>query len=1023
MTKEHWQQVKEIFHAALEVAPAERADFLDKACSGRDVLRREVESLIDSHEREGSFIDVPAYERAAHLLLSETTKLQDGLLIGHYRILKKIGRGGMGEVYLAKDQKLGRNVALKVLPGHFNGFTDRLRRFELEACAASALNHPNILTIYEVGQADSRHYIVTEYIEGETLRQRVPSEGMKIAAALDIAIQVASALAAAHEAGIIHRDIKPENIMIRRDQIVKVLDFGLAKLAGEGIEHDEESPTRPMLKTDSGVVMGTVQYMSPEQARGLSVDARTDIWSLGVVLYECISGRVPFEGETSSHTIVSILEDETPSLKDFKPDAPAELEWIVTKALRKERDERYQTSKELLGDLKELKHKLLFKAELERNAATKAGRESSEIKKAETPAMGDAAVAETIRIEAARTTSSYEILSRSIKRNWRWALLALAAPLVAAAVVFAGYKFIASRQTSSAVQNNSNTPQTTVPIKGKQVTSWSGLDIFPSFSPDGNSIAYSSDHNGSFEIYVKQLTPGGREIQLTSDGQQNLQPVWSPDGQRIIYHSHKRGGLWIVSSLGGTPKQLTVFGSRPAWSPDGALIAFQSQSFFDPQINSPGIASPSAVWVVPVAGGPPAQITKDDNPVGAQGAPFWSPDGKRIGFVVVNSGTIGSSLWSVARDGSDLKPLGWSKKKGGPIVDPVYAPDGKSIYFTGVTGGRTWGVLKLPVSPETGDALGEPVIIKETGWTIYKYLKVSADGKKIILSATDMTSNLYSVTVSPATGETKGAPLLLTQDTAFRKSNPAFSPDGKRVAYQKFTIGGNHDIWLMDADGKNQTQLTTDPDGDVFPNWLPQGDKVIYLPERPGQQKEVRAIDIQTGREEHLLNINRDISFPALSPDGKLLAFNSLQDGVTNVWTVALDTGELKQLTFGKDSTGFPHWSPDGMYLSFENRQGDSSHIMIMPRDGGEATQLNFETGQSFPGAWSPDGNRISFAGDRSGVWNIWWVSREGQTEKQITNYTKLNAFVRYPIWSPLGNQIVYEYAEITGNIWIMDLE
>ncbi|HEX8748922.1 MAG TPA: protein kinase, partial [Pyrinomonadaceae bacterium] len=344
MSPEQWNQVKELFHAALEVAPEERARFLDKACSNDASLRREVESLIASHERTGNFIDSPAFEAAAQLLADDPDSLSEGQVIGDYRILKKIGRGGMGEVYLARDNKLGRSVALKVLPGSFSQFTDRLRRFETEACAASALNHPNILTIFGMGQADSRHFIVTEFIEGETLRRHIPKEGMRIEDALEIGVQIASALQAAHAASIIHRDIKPENIMVRSDGYVKVLDFGLAKLAADWRGDGGDTPTRPLLKTDSGAVMGTVQYMSPEQARGLVVDARTDIWSFGIVLYEMLAGRAPFDGETSSHTIVSILEDDTPPLRDARPGAPEELERIVMKALRKRREERYQSA-------------------------------------------------------------------------------------------------------------------------------------------------------------------------------------------------------------------------------------------------------------------------------------------------------------------------------------------------------------------------------------------------------------------------------------------------------------------------------------------------------------------------------------------------------------------------------------------------------------------------------------------------------------------------------------------------------
>jgi eukaryotic-like serine/threonine-protein kinase len=1020
MTPAEWKEVKEIFHAALEVAPAERRAFLAKACAGKEALRLEVESLIKSHESKGSFIDAPAFEVGAHLLVNNTVELGTGELIGDYKILKKIGRGGMGEVYLAKDQRLGRNVALKVLPGYFNELTDRLRRFETEACAASALNHPNILTIYGIGKAAAKHYIATEYIEGDTLRRHLTDDGMQVLEALEIAVQVASALSAAHEAGIIHRDIKPENIMVRRDGYVKVLDFGLAKLAEDWRGREEDAETRPMRKTDSGMVMGTVQYMSPEQARGMEVDARTDIWSFGVVLYEMIAGRAPFDGETSSHTIVSILEDNTPPLKDVRPDAPAELEWIVMKALRKNREERYQTVKEVLGDLKELKHKLEFKAELERSQSTKAVAESGVVKAAAGRRQLDAA-AVTERVEAARDTSSYDAISNSIKRNWRWALLAVAAPVVAVLLTVAAYKYWGSRRFETKVEKSSNTASPFKALKSKQVTAWAGLDFYPSFSPDGNSVVYSSDHDGSFEIYVKQLTPGGREIKLTSDGQQNLQPVWSPDGQRIAYHSSKRGGIWVVPAFGGAPKQLTDSGSRPAWSPDSSSIAFQSQSAIDFQPNSPNIPPPSTIWVVAAAGGTPKQVTRDNGPGDGHGAPCWSPDGRRIAFVAVDMGSVESEIWSVARDGAEPKLLTGGIKKHSSNFDPVYSPDGRSIYFTGVISGRSWGVLRLPVSPETGEATGEPVVIKETGFTIYRNLRISAEGKRLVYGALGMTSNLWSVRVSP-TGEAAGQPLTLTQDTTFRKSNPAFSPDGKRIAYQRFVIGDYHDIWLMDADGKNQTQLTTDPGSELFASWLAQGDKIAFLYSDP-QQTNLRSIEVQTGREEILLDLTPEMGQPQLSADGKYLAYFTKKDGATNVWTISLDDKTPKQLTFDKGLAGWPHWSPDGQFIAYESRQNNDSHLMTIPREGGEPRQLTSDAGQSFTGGWSPDGSKISFAGYRNNLWNIWWVTRDGQSRKQVTSNTKLNVFVRYPAWSPLGNQIVFEYAEVKGNVWIMDLE
>src|SRR5438132_7275772 len=362
MDPEHWRQIKILLTSALELAPVERPAFLAEACAGNPALRNQLESLLACHERTDDFIEMPAFEVMADILAEEQQESLVGQTIGRYQILEQLGAGGMGEVYVAQDKHLLRKVALKMLPAFFTRDRERVRRFQQEARAASALNHPNILTIYEIGQMNSHHFIATEFVEGDTLRQRMLRAPMPIGELLGIATQIASALTAAHQTGIVHRDIKPENIMLRQDGIVKVLDFGLAKLiAGQG----DESEATTMLQTQPGVIMGTPHYMSPEQARGLKVDARTDIWSLGVLLYEMVGGRVPFAGETSSDVIVSILEKEPPPLARFTPETPEVLQWIVTKALRKQVDQRYQTAKELLADLQGLKHRLELQDEVE----------------------------------------------------------------------------------------------------------------------------------------------------------------------------------------------------------------------------------------------------------------------------------------------------------------------------------------------------------------------------------------------------------------------------------------------------------------------------------------------------------------------------------------------------------------------------------------------------------------------------------------------------------------------------------
>ena len=355
MTPQHWQQVKQILQSALECQPYQRFGLLDEASACQSSLRSEIESLILSHDLTGDSNQATAEGATASIFEEDQRGSFIGKNIGSYKIISHIGKGGMGDVFLAHDLSLDRRVALKLLPPEFAQNKDRLRRFKQEAHAASALNHPNILTIHEVGQIDSLNFIVAEFIEGETLRTHMHGERLILHEALDIAIQIASALVAAHKAGIVHRDIKPENIMLREDGIVKVLDFGIAKIAHRAPSTiDTGAPTVATLTTVPGTLMGTVSYMSPEQARGLDVDERTDIFSLGVLVYEMITGTQPFEGKTNADVIASLLTAEPAPIVVRGREVPAELNRIVRKCLAKDCESRYRSAQELLDDLEHL---------------------------------------------------------------------------------------------------------------------------------------------------------------------------------------------------------------------------------------------------------------------------------------------------------------------------------------------------------------------------------------------------------------------------------------------------------------------------------------------------------------------------------------------------------------------------------------------------------------------------------------------------------------------------------------------
>ena len=366
MKTNNWEKAKEIFGDAIKFAPDERIRFLDKICDGDKTVRREVESLLASYDEAESFMESPAVGKVADVIEVESKKLETGRCFGHYEIIKQIGAGGMGEVYLAKDTKLDRQVAVKILNEKFSRDESNLNRFIQEAKAASALNHPNILVIHEIGEAADTHFIVSEFIKGETLREIFKEKTLKLSEVLDISIQIANALCTAHEAHLVHRDIKPENIMIRPDGFVKILDFGLAKLV-EQKSIGFEDVTVKQNQTAKGMILGTVKYMSPEQAKGERVDERTDVFSFGVVIYEMMAGRTPFAGDSMPETFANLINAELPPLSRFAANVPDELQRIVSKTLRKNKDERYQTMSGLLADLKSLRENLAFDEHLEKS--------------------------------------------------------------------------------------------------------------------------------------------------------------------------------------------------------------------------------------------------------------------------------------------------------------------------------------------------------------------------------------------------------------------------------------------------------------------------------------------------------------------------------------------------------------------------------------------------------------------------------------------------------------------------------
>ncbi|HEU5131136.1 MAG TPA: protein kinase, partial [Pyrinomonadaceae bacterium] len=563
MTPERWQQVKEIFNSAITHRPEERSLFISRACSGDEALRSEVESLLASHEQSGEFIDQPAFEAAASLLVNEKAELKPGLTIASYEVISFISRGGMGEVYLAEDKRLGRKVALKLLPASFTTDADRLRRFEQEARAASALNHPNIITIYEIREAAGSHVIATEFVEGETLRHRLSRSALTLSETLDIAIQIADALSAAHKAGIIHRDIKPENIMLRPDGYVKVLDFGLAKLSEQATPAVAAEAPTIQVRTGSGIVIGTAGYMSPEQARGLGVDHRSDIFSLGAVIYEMLARRKPFEGDTPSDTLAAILKTEPPPLARVARGVPSELVRIVNKSLRKDREERYQVVKDLWLDLKALKQELEFQDKLDRSVASEA--DGTAVLHAVEPTEVLSGPRPTTERSAISNIS--ESISIEIKRHKVGAALAfLGILLLVGAGIFGVYKWLNRAEPVSHFAD----------VRLTRLTN-SGNAIDATISPDGKYIVYVLSDRSRQSLYIRQVSTANDKEIVPPAAVGYFGITFSPDGTELYYATKSNlseGTLYRIPVLGGIPvKVLERIDAPVSFSPDGKQFA------------------------------------------------------------------------------------------------------------------------------------------------------------------------------------------------------------------------------------------------------------------------------------------------------------------------------------------------------------------------------------------------------------------------------------------------------------------
>jgi len=912
MTPERYQQIGRLYQAAVKLETPQRAAFLLAACAEDAALRRAVEELISADEQAEAqdFIGGPAVEVAAELLAQERVQRTVGRQLSHYQILSLLGTGGMGEVYLAQDTRLGRKVALKLLPVQFTASAERVRRFEQEARAASALNHPNIITIHDIGQVEGVHFIATEFIEGRTLRQQIVSGRVKLKTALEVTIQVASALSAAHTAGITHRDIKPENIMVRPDGIIKVLDFGLAKLTEvPASSSDTEAPTSAGVNTAAGVVMGTARYMSPEQARGLEVDARTDIFSLGVVLYELVAGRAPFEGPSANDVIAAILTQEAPPLSRSLPDVPAELERIITKALEKDREERYQGVKDLLLDVKRLKQRLEFEAELARSV--RSGEQDLASGQAAT-ATADPQPTHTTAEELARQTASMEYLAGATKRRRLRAALALAILLATGAGLIFWLSPFGQHQAPSLAETARIIPFTT----------FSGTADHPAFSPDGNQIAFTWDGGNSknLDLYIK-LIGAGTPLRLTVDPAEDVSPAWSPDGRYLAFirRSATENGIFIIPALGGPERKLGQTEpnlSKLSWSPDGKFLAVIDRA--SPQERY-------SIFLLSVEDGKKQRLTSPPESF-ADTFPAFSPDGQTMAFIRTSSFSS-EDIYLISTRGGNTRRLTADERR---VHSFTWTADSSEIVFSSNRGGG-FSLWRVTVSG------GKPERVAVTGQNAYSPA-ISRQGNRLAYNVSFIDSNIWRLDRASAANQAAGqqrSPTKLISSTR-QDHSPQFSPDGKKIVFTS-DRSGNEGLWVCESDGSHPVQLTFF-DGTIggTPRWSPDGQQIVF-DARPAGNSDIYVVSAEGGKPHPLtLETSHDV-IPSWSRDGRWIYFCSNRSGEFQTWKVPTAGGPAIQVTKQGGFEAFE--SPDGKLLYYTKGRGPGG-IWQVPVTGGEERQV-----------------------------------------------------------------------------------
>jgi Tol biopolymer transport system component/predicted Ser/Thr protein kinase len=895
-----------------------------------------------------------------------------GTTLLHYRILDRLGRGGMGEVFVAEDTKLRRKVALKVLPPDLARDPARRARFEREATSIAALNHPNIVTIHSVEQAEGLHFLTMELVEGKPLRQVIPKEGLPLARFFDLAIPLADALASAHRHGIIHRDLKPDNIVVGDDGRLRVLDFGLAKLK-EGTEAPQESqaPTRHL--TEDGQVLGTVAYMAPEQLEGKEVDHRSDIFSLGIVLHEMVTGDPPFQGDSKASVISSILRDTPRPVSEITPGLPRHLGRIIRHCLAKDPDQRIQTALDVRNQLTGLRGEI----------------DSGELSR-ETLAAGRAAPAP----------------------NRRALFVALAAGGAAVALILSLLVFARLRPAPGARQSGAAPPQGNF----LRLTEQSGVEEAPSISPDGKVVAYASPAAGNYDIYVQRVG-GTNAINLTRDSVvADNHPAFSPDGERIAFRSERGGGgIFVMGATGESVLRLTDGGHRPAWSPDGEEIAYSTQTFVTPYAR-PGA---SEVWAVNVR-------TREKRRVAEADAiqPAWSPHGKRVAFWGLAGGGGRRDIWTVAASGGTAVPV----TSDAPLeYNPVWSPDGRFLYFSSDRGG-SMNIWRVPIDEENGRVLGPPEAITRGASADIHSVSVSRDGMRLAYVASSATNTFAKAGFDPVAGRLTGEPEPILRTTT-PKLWPDISPDGQWLAHT--SVGGRdatgllqEEIIVSRLDGTSRRKILGDAHKYRMPRWSPDGKRIAFFSDRAGKYQ-IWAIDPDgTGLSDLTDFPDATTIYPVWSPDGGRVAFAVREKKALHVVEVGGGSGARAPEPVGKDVPGGGEyspssWSPDGRRIAgFVNREdGETDGIVLF-----DVGTKRFEKVSDEPGIpiWLSDSRRILFVNERTNRLKL-LDTRSGQSrELYAPRRGELDSFSA--TISKDDRTVLVGITENEADVWLLEL-